>query len=68
MLSKIQPDEIYNLGAQSHVAVPEYTVRLLDAINLKPKFYQVSFLEGFQILLLKVKLHLMVQLNFMLIG
>jgi GDPmannose 4,6-dehydratase len=62
LLSKIQPDEIYNLGAQSHVAVsfevPEYTaevdaigtVRLLDAIkdlNLKPKFYQASTSELF---------------------
>ena len=44
LLSRIQPDEIYNLGAQSHVAVsfevPEYTanvdaigtLRILDAI------------------------------------
>ncbi len=52
LLSKIQPDEIYNLGAQSHVAVsfevPEYTadvvalgsLRILEAIrilNLKKK-------------------------------
>src|SRR3990167_5914474 len=50
ILAKIRPDEIYNLGAQSHVKVsfnvPEYTVnttglgtlRILDAIrqlNLK---------------------------------
>jgi len=46
LLRKIQPDEIYNLGAQSHVAVsfdsPEYTadvdaigpLRLLEAIRL----------------------------------
>jgi GDPmannose 4,6-dehydratase len=62
LLAKIKPDEIYNLGAQSHVAVsfevPEYTaevdaigtVRLLDAIkdlNLKPKFYQASTSELF---------------------
>src|ERR1700712_327770 len=45
IISEIQPDEIYNLGAQSHVAVsfesPEYTanvdalgaLRLLDAIR-----------------------------------
>jgi len=45
LLSKIQPDEVYNLGAQSHVAVsfecPEYTadvdgigtLRLLEAIR-----------------------------------
>ena len=44
LLNKIQPDEIYNLGAQSHVAVsfevPEYTadvvalgaLRILEAI------------------------------------
>ncbi|PHO17251.1 GDP-mannose 4,6-dehydratase [Malaciobacter molluscorum LMG 25693] len=62
LLAKIQPDEVYNLGAQSHVAVsfevPEYTaevdaigtVRLLNAIkdlNLKPKFYQASTSELF---------------------
>lgn len=60
LLAKIQPDEIYNLGAQSHVAVsfevPEYTaevdavgtVRLLDAIRdlgIKPRFYQASTSE-----------------------
>jgi GDPmannose 4,6-dehydratase len=54
------PDEIYNLGAQSHVRVsfdvPEYTgevtalgtVRLLEAIRevgLRPKFYQASSSE-----------------------
>lgn len=62
LLSKIQPDEIYNLGAQSHVAVsfevPEYTaevdaigtIRLLDAIKdlgISPKFYQASTSELF---------------------
>ena len=62
LLAKIQPDEIYNLGAQSHVAVsfevPEYTgevdgigtIRLLDAIRdmgLKPRFYQASTSELF---------------------
>lgn len=77
LLAKIQPDEIYNLGAQSHVAVsfevPEYTAEV-DAIgtvrqlNLKPKFYQVSFLEDFLILLLFIQNHHMVLLNFMLIG
>jgi GDPmannose 4,6-dehydratase len=56
----IQPDEIYNLGAQSHVMVsfdiPEYTgevtgvgtVRLLEAIReakIQPKFYQASSSE-----------------------
>ncbi|MFW8565553.1 GDP-mannose 4,6-dehydratase [Orrella sp. 11846] len=46
LMQKIQPDEVYNLGAQSHVAVsfelPEYTadvdamgtLRLLEAIRL----------------------------------
>ncbi len=62
LLEKIKPDEIYNLAAQSHVAVsfevPEYTaeatgvgtLRLLDAIKengLKCKFYQASTSELF---------------------
>ena len=62
MLSEICPDEIYNLGAQSHVAVsfqvPEYTgevdaigtIRLLNAVKdlkNKPKFYQASTSELF---------------------
>ncbi|OQS38645.1 GDP-mannose 4,6-dehydratase [Chromobacterium haemolyticum] len=62
LLARIEPDEIYNLGAQSHVAVsfevPEYTaevdavgtIRLLDAIKdlgQKPKFYQASTSELF---------------------
>jgi GDPmannose 4,6-dehydratase len=62
LLARIQPDEIYNLGAQSHVAVsfevPEYTaevdaigtIRLLDAIKdlgQKPRFYQASTSELF---------------------
>jgi GDPmannose 4,6-dehydratase len=62
MMRKVQPDEIYNLGAQSHVMVsfdvPEYTgeitglgtVRLLDAIRetgINPKFYQASSSELF---------------------
>ena len=62
ILEKVQPDEIYHLGAQSHVRVsfdlPEYTgdvtglgtVRLLDAIRetgLKTKFYQASSSEMF---------------------
>ncbi len=61
-LRTVQPDEIYNLGAQSHVRVsfdiPEYTaevtglgtVRLLEAIRdsgLHPKFYQASSSEMF---------------------
>tara|TARA_B100000214_G_scaffold289774_1_gene219464 strand:+ start:19 stop:1038 length:1020 start_codon:yes stop_codon:yes gene_type:complete len=60
IVSEINPDEIYNLGAQSHVQVsfeiPEYsadvdalgTLRLLDAIrhnNSKAKFYQASTSE-----------------------
>jgi GDPmannose 4,6-dehydratase len=62
IIRNIQPDEIYNLGAQSHVRVsfdiPEYTgeitglgtIRLLEAIResgLKPKFYQASSSEMF---------------------
>jgi GDPmannose 4,6-dehydratase len=62
LIEKIRPDEIYNLAAQSHVAVsfevPEYTaeatgvgtLRLLDAIResgLKCKFYQASTSELF---------------------
>jgi len=62
LLDRIQPDEIYNLAAQSHVKVsfevPEYTadvdgigtLRLLDAIKdigLKPRFYQASTSELF---------------------
>ena len=60
ILRQVQPDEIYNLGAQSHVRVsfdiPEYTaevtglgtVRLLEAIReigMSPKFYQASSSE-----------------------
>jgi GDPmannose 4,6-dehydratase len=60
LLSEIQPDEIYNLGAMSHVKVsfevPEYTantdglgvLRMLEAIRflkLKTKFYQASTSE-----------------------
>src|SRR5436309_3335140 len=62
ILRTIRPDEIYNLGAQSHVRVsfdiPEYTgdftgvgtVRLLEGIResgLRPKFYQASSSEMF---------------------
>src|SRR6266481_3380561 len=62
ILRRTEPDEIYNLGAQSHVRVsfdvPEYTgevsglgaVRLLEAIratSLQPKFYQASSSELF---------------------
>jgi GDPmannose 4,6-dehydratase len=62
LLYRLQPDEIYHLGAQSHVLVsfeiPEYTgditalgtVRLLEAIResgIKTKFYQASSSEMF---------------------
>jgi GDPmannose 4,6-dehydratase len=62
ILRKVRPDEIYNLGAQSHVRVsfdvPEYTgevtglgtLRLLEAVregDLKPRFYQASSSELF---------------------
>jgi GDPmannose 4,6-dehydratase len=61
ILESIKPDEVYNLGAQSHVAVsfeaPEYTadvdamgtLRLLEAIRFlgltKTRFYQASTSE-----------------------
>jgi len=60
LLEKIKPDEIYNLGAQSHVKVsfevPEYTaevdalgtLRFIDAIKetgIEAKFYQASTSE-----------------------
>src|SRR5215471_19163390 len=60
ILRSVEPDEIYNLGAQSHVRVsfdiPEYTAevtglgatRLLEAIRdvgIRPKFYQASSSE-----------------------
>jgi GDPmannose 4,6-dehydratase len=62
LIGKTQPQEIYNLAAQSHVRVsfdaPEYTtditatgtVRLLEAIRevgLQPRFYQASSSEMF---------------------
>jgi GDPmannose 4,6-dehydratase len=62
LLSRIKPDEIYNLAAQSHVRVsfdtPEYTgdvtglgsVRILEAIRdlgISPRFYQASSSELF---------------------
>ena len=62
ILRQVVPDEIYNLGAQSHVRVsfdvPEYTtdvtalgtIRILEAIRevgIKPKFYQASSSEMF---------------------
>jgi GDPmannose 4,6-dehydratase len=60
LLRELRPDEIYNLGAQSHVRVsfdlPEYTadvsglgsVRLLEAIRdaeIRPRYYQASSSE-----------------------
>lgn len=62
IINKVKPDEIYNLAAQSHVAIsfdqPEYTanvdalgtLRILDAIvqtNKKIKFYQAGTSEMF---------------------
>jgi GDPmannose 4,6-dehydratase len=62
VLRNTEPDEIYNLGAQSHVRVsfdvPEYTgevtglgtVRILEAIRetgIRPRFYQASSSELF---------------------
>ncbi len=60
LMAEIKPDEVYNLGAQSHVRVsfdePEHTadvtgtgtVRLLDAVRLagiETRFYQASSSE-----------------------
>lgn len=62
LLHKTAPDDIYNLGAQSHVRVsfdvPEYTaditgtgtVRILEAIResqARPRYYQASSSEMF---------------------
>lgn len=63
ILNEVKPDEIYNLAAQSHVAVsfevPEYTadvtgtgvIRILEAMRTcgleKSKFYQASTSELF---------------------
>jgi GDPmannose 4,6-dehydratase len=60
LIERVQPEEVYNLAAQSHVRVsfdaPEYTtditatgvVRLLEAIRetgIKPRYYQASSSE-----------------------
>lgn len=60
LLAEIQPDEVYNLAAQSHVRVsfdePEHTadttgtgsIRLLEAVRMSgtmPRFYQASSSE-----------------------
>jgi GDPmannose 4,6-dehydratase len=60
ILKEVQPDEVYNLGAQSHVRlsfdIPEYTadvdaigtLRLLEAVkDIGCKFYQASSSELF---------------------
>jgi GDPmannose 4,6-dehydratase len=62
IIRQVRPDEIYNLGGQSHVRVsfdiPDYTgevtglgaVRLLEAIReagIQPRFYQASSSELF---------------------
>jgi GDPmannose 4,6-dehydratase len=62
VLREVEPNEVYNLGAQSHVRVsfdlPEYTVdatgmgtlRLLEAIRnlgMRPRFYQASSSEQY---------------------
>src|ERR687894_1232990 len=62
LIRELQPDEIYHLGAQSHVKVsfeiPEYTadatgmgtVRILEAIRasgVEARFYQASSSEMF---------------------
>lgn len=62
LLAEVQPDEVYNLAAQSHVRVsfdePEYTgdttgmgtIRLLEAVRMSgihTRFYQASSSEMF---------------------
>jgi GDPmannose 4,6-dehydratase len=62
LLYELKPDEIYHLGAQSHVRIsfdiPEYTaditavgaIRILEAIReagVRPRFYQASSSEMF---------------------
>lgn len=58
ILQQVQPDEVYNLGAQSHVAVsfesPEYTadvdamgtLRLLEAIRLLGLQHKTRFYQA----------------------
>ena len=58
ILRKVEPEEVYHLGAQSHVRlsfdIPEYTadadaigtLRLLEAVKeMRPKFYMASSSE-----------------------
>jgi len=62
IISKIKPNEIYNLGAQSHVGtsieIPEYTLQaigqgtlnllqILKNLKIKSKFYQAGSSEMF---------------------
>ena len=68
IIQKIQPDEIYNLGAQSHVKVsfetPEYTantdalgsLRLLEAIRMLPEIN--AALEGLKARVIETGGHL----------
>lgn len=61
IIQQIQPDEIYNLGAQSHVAVsfesPEYTadvdaigtLRILEAIRILGLEKKNAFLSSFDL-------------------
>lgn len=58
IIQQVQPDEIYNLGAQSHVAVsfdsPEYTadvdamgtLRILEAVRLLGLVHKVKFYQA----------------------
>ena len=64
LIKKIEPDEIYNLAAQSHVAVsfevPEYTanadatgaLRILEAIRFHKLEKKTKFFQTFQMCLL----------------
>ena len=61
IIEKVQPDEIYNLGAQSHVAVsfesPEYTansdalgtLRILEAVKLFGLAKKTKFIKQVQV-------------------
>ncbi len=66
LVKEIQPDEIYNLGAQSHVAVsfesPEYTadvdamgtLRLLEAVRINGLEHKTRFYQGFYVRALRL--------------
>ena len=61
IMKQVDPDEIYNLGAQSHVAVsfetPEYTansdaigtLRILEAIRILEKEKKLNFIRPAQV-------------------